>query len=739
MLKKPLKTPRRISVTGVALTLTAICAVASAQLPTQPESILSKLKNPVQSSAFSGSLDTDRSFNRLIIKFKQPAKTHAGVFDHRAAEGQVTTLSAKTKAANPNANGLSRLKSVSEQTHVALTDKNMTRAELFVLAKQLEQDPTVEYAEIDERLQALQVAPTDPFYASQQWHYQAPANFAGGANLPLAWTRSTGNSAVVAVIDTGFRPHADLVTNLLPGYDFISSALGKTNGGGLGSSGEDFGSWTAVNHCGPNSSASDSSWHGTHVAGTVAAAANNGIGGVGVAFNAKILPVRVLGPCGGNSSDAVAGLRWAAGLVVPGVPTNLNKAKVLNLSLGATEACSTTFQTAINEVRSAGSIVVAATGNDYANFINTPANCMGVIAVTAHTQLGDSADYANVGSGTHISAPGGGLGTLILGTGAEIYSTLNTGLTIPLSDSYRVSKGTSMATPHVAGVAALLASLQPAITPNAVLSVLTNSVRAFPAGTFCAPVSPPAVQPNCGAGMLDAKAAIDRLNSLAPTASASITPGVKLTGSTVALTGVATPKVGGNPTFSYQWTQLNGSAVTLLTSNSASASFIAPARGGVYSFLLKATDGSGLAATSQVTVTTNTAPVLTAVPSQLVVLGENLSFTASATDTESNPIVYVGIGLPAGAALNAATGVFTWTNAGPVGNYSFTITPNDGMHNGVVNTVSVSVAAPPPSSALAPAAASGGGGGSLGAWDLLGMLALSLVALTSFRRQSAKK
>lgn len=716
--------------TSLALMLATISALAAAQLPVQSGTPQSAQKKTSQISAFSGTVQTERRFNRLIIKFREAASTRAGVFDARAAENHVGALSVTTKARNSDAAGLRHLKSVTPQTHVALTDKNLTRTELFALARQLEHDPAVEYAEIDE-LAYPQFIPNDPGYASLQWHYQAPVSFSGGANLPLAWDRATGAGVVVAVIDTGYRPHADLVSNLLPGYDFITGTVQKTNGGGLGSNGLDPGDWSTAGQCDAASPPESSSWHGTHVAGTIAAVTHNGVGVAGVAFNARILPVRVLGVCGGFTSDIAAGMRWAAGLPVVNVPDNQNKAKVLNLSLGGSGACGATFQAAVLAVRTAGSVVVAATGNDgYANLIGSPANCPGVIAVTAHTRSGDNAEYANVGAGTAISAPGGGKGTYITSDSELIYSTLNTGTTTPGADSYAGYQGTSMATPHVAGVAALLASLQPAISPDAMASVLTNSARVFPPGTYCA--QNPST--NCGAGLLDAAAAITRLNSLSPTVTATAGTGVKRTGSTVNLSG-ATSTPGGSPIVGYQWTQLSGPVVTLSGGTTNSASFVAPGVGATFSFSLKVTDAAGWMANGQVSVASNTAPVLAPIASRSLVLGQNIGFTVTATDAENNPVTFVPNGLPAGASLDPATGVFTWNNAGPVGNYSFTITPSDGIFSGAPQTASISIAAP----SGAAASGSGGGGGALTVWDIAGLVLLLIFSMAAARHRSAQK
>lgn len=724
--------PRQFGMAAVALFIATSSAVATAQLASQGEKL-----PKAQAASLAGPLQTERRFNRLIIKFKDQAATRAGVFDSHSARNQVALLdsSAALKLPKTSAGNLTYLKSVTTRAHVVVTNQRLNRAELVALTKQIEQDPNVAYAEIDEIAHAL-FTPNDPDYLSQQWHYQAPATFPGGANLPKAWDLATGAGVVVAVIDGGVRPHVDLAASLLPGYDFIGADspgvfTTANDGDGRDSDASDPGDWALAGACGAGSPASDSTWHGTHIAGTIAAVTNNGVGVAGVAFGAKLLPVRVLGVCGGYASDVAAGMRWAAGLSVPGVPANPNKAKVLNLSLGDTGPCLSVYQDAVNDVRAAGSTVVAASGNDGFTSISQPASCTGVIAVTAHTKQGDNADYANIGAGTAISGPGGGFGAQIPGDGALVYSTLNTGLTTPGADSYGGYAGTSMAAAHVAGVAALLASLQPTLSPDALNSVLISSARAYPAATFCATRS------DCGAGLVDARAAIDRLNSTAPVVAAQVNqPGVRPTGSTISFTATAVPGSSGNTTFSYQWTQLAGPAVNLKDATSATASFVAPTPGASYTFKVKITDGAGLSATNQVSVRSNTAPVLNPIAAQTVAQGGNLGFTASATDAENNPVMFLASGLPTGASLDPATGVFIWNAASPAGNYAFTLTPNDGTFNGIAQTVSLTVTAPVDSSRVA--SGSGGGGGAISWLDVFALLLLAGLSLYWGRHQGTR-
>lgn len=183
------------------------------------------------------------------------------------------------------------------------------------------------------------LVPNDPQYTNQ-WHYKGTY----GIDAPAAWDIITGSTdIVVAVIDTGICNHADLAGRYLPGYDFVSDVLVANDGGGRDGDASDPGDWITAAEDGSGyfagCGASDSSWHGTHVAGTIGAASNNNFGVAGINWVSKILPVRVLGKCGGNTSDIIDGMRWAAGLTVAGVPANPYPAKVLNMSLGGSGAC----------------------------------------------------------------------------------------------------------------------------------------------------------------------------------------------------------------------------------------------------------------------------------------------------------------------------------------------------------------------------------------------------------------
>ncbi|MCF2908315.1 S8 family serine peptidase [Pseudoalteromonas sp. DL2-H2.2] len=376
--------------------------------------------------------------------------------------------------------------------HVMRVDKKLTPAEAQSLMQEMAATGNIEYIEVDQMLQPF-ATPNDPRY-SDQWHYFEAA---GGINAPAAWDKATGDGVVVAVLDTGYRPHADLSANILPGYDMISDISVANDGGGRDSDARDPGDAVSANECGYTHSARDSSWHGTHVAGTVAAVSNNGEGVAGVAYDAKVVPVRVLGKCGGLTSDIADAIVWASGGSVSGVPANANPADVINMSLGGSGACSSTTQNAINKARANGTTIVIAAGNDNDNSANyNPGNCSGIINVASVGRNGGRAYYSNYGSNIDVAAPGGAQS--FANDPEGILSTYNAGSNTPSSDSYAYSQGTSMAAPHVAGVAALIKQAKPTATPDEVESILKNTTRSFPA--TCT---------SCGTGIIDASAAVD--------------------------------------------------------------------------------------------------------------------------------------------------------------------------------------------------------------------------------------
>jgi len=303
----------------------------------------------------------------------------------------------------------------------------------------------------------------------------------------------------VAVLDTGYRPHADLTKQFVGGHDFITDAAIAADGDGRDGDATDPGDATGAGECGKGEPAYQSSWHGTQVAGSIAVSTGNGVGVAGVAFNAKIVPLRVLGKCGGYSSDIADAIIWASGGIVGGIAQNDRPARVINMSLGGGGPCDRTMQDAIDSARSRGAVVVVAAGNENADARNsTPANCAGVITVVATDRAGGRAYYSNFGEAVDIAAPGGD----VRSAGGGILPTLNSGATGPRTDSYGFYQGTSMAAPQVAGVVALMLSRNPALTPDQIEDTLKSTARAFPSS--CA---------NCVAGIVDAAAAVARESS----------------------------------------------------------------------------------------------------------------------------------------------------------------------------------------------------------------------------------
>ncbi len=427
--------------------------------------------------------------SRIIVKFK--ATTGANV----QARGAMTR-SVLTVVAEKTGESLTTLRGMTNGAQVVSLGGNRSLQEAQNVIKHLVTDPSIEYAEPD-LLMVPMAAPNDPMYADQ-WHYFEAT---GGLNVETAWSLGEGEGAVVAVLDTGYRPHVDLVGNILPGYDFISVASMGNDGDGRDNDATDPGDAMGVGDCGSGFPSEEiaSSWHGTHVAGTIAAIANNDIGVTGVAPKAKIVPVRVLGKCGGFTSDITDAMLWAAGISVDGVPVNENPADVINMSLGSSvpTSCSQSYSNAIADARNAGAVVIIAAGNDNANADTyPPGNCPGAFTVAASNRSGGRAYYSNFGSVVDVAAPGGA--QFFANDSNGVLSTSNAGADGATADNYLYYQGTSMATPHVVGVAALLFGAKSDITVEEVEDVLRTSARAFPASCT-----------GCGTGIVDADQALN--------------------------------------------------------------------------------------------------------------------------------------------------------------------------------------------------------------------------------------
>lgn len=369
------------------------------------------------------------------------------------------------------------------------------RKRTIEMIRELNQREDVRYAQPNYIYRALRT-PND-LDAKGQWHYPA-------INLPAAWDLTIGSSdTVVAVVDTGIlfdsrnagANHPELVGKVLPGFDFIDDL----NVGGDGDERDDNPFDVGDNPGG------QSSYHGSHVAGTIAAATNNGVGVAGVNWSANILPVRALGVGGGGSSrDILQGVLWAAGFSIAGVPDNRNQADVINLSLGGNSFCPPLDQEVYDDVTARGTIVVVAAGNENQNAANvTPASCANVITVGATDFSGRRAPYSNFGTVVDVMAPGGDLGRDDNGDG-DGDGVVSLGFNdLTRQFSVQSLQGTSMAAPHVAGVVSLMRALRPDLNTQDAVAILrgtANQVSAVDCGR--------ASSSECGAGLIDAEAAL---------------------------------------------------------------------------------------------------------------------------------------------------------------------------------------------------------------------------------------
>ncbi len=476
----------------------------------------------------------------------------------------------------------------------------------------LRADPEVEFAEVDQR-RYIRALPNDPLYASQ-WYQQATEPSA--ANFTAAWDTTLGDAGtVIAVLDTGIRfDHPDLAGRTLPGYDFVSGESGSSfvsanDGNDWDPDASDPGDWvsSAERQSGPlqGCDVEPSSWHGTRVAAMIGATTNNGAGVAGGTWNGNVLPVRVLGKCGGFDSDIIVGMRWAAGLPVAGVPTNLNPAKILNMSLGGGGNCSSAYRNTAAEVTAAGALVVAAAGN-LTGPVGAPANCPGVLAVAGLRHVGTKVGFSSFGPEVGISAPAGNCPSIPLLCEYALITATNAGPTIPTTSTYtttaevdRPSIGTSFSAPIVAAIAGLMTAVNDGLTPAELIARIKTSARPFPPPQSGLPTCPSVDNANggqcncttatCGAGMADAPGAL--AEALRPVARI-VPPAGAGAGENVTLDGSTSDAALGRIVSSYSWSAVSGSPVFVGPTTGTTATVAVPASGRV-TVRLEVTDDAG--------------------------------------------------------------------------------------------------------------------------------------------------
>ncbi|ALT78542.1 S8 family serine peptidase [Paucibacter sp. KCTC 42545] len=640
-------------------------------------------QRPVQSAALAVSADAQA---RVIVRFKpQAASVRAKIMSARmdaasardVAQTRATALGLRTGLNSRNAQGLRAHLSLDERTHV-ITASGMSSADL---AGSLAADSEVELAVVDQRRRHTSVTPSDALYAGNggiapssgngsangQWYLKAPAGeVVSSVNAPAAWDITTGNPAVVvAVLDTGVRfDHPDLSGQFVAsnafstgkvGYDMIgysnASAVGTANDGNRNDDDpSDPGDWVSqaditAGTLGTGCDSTDitnSSWHGTRTAGLIGAASNNAQGIAGVGWGIKLLPIRVLGKCGGYDSDIMAGMKWAAGIAVAGLPTNPSPAKVLNMSLGGTASCTggtgTLYRDTISQVTAAGATIVAAAGNSEGQAVGIPGNCPGVIAVAALRHVGSKVGFSSIGPEVKIAAPGGNC--INVGAGQPclfpMLSTTNSGSTSPVANdgSYTnnsASVGTSFSAPIVAGTVALMLSARPSLSAAEVTALLKSTARPFATkgGTAGIPqcTAPTTVAQDecycttstCGAGMLDAGAAVAAAQAAnAVTVQISSAPASPTATQAVTLTGSSAGLAAGRTIASSSWSIVNGGGIVAAFDSGANSmtAALTPSAAGSFTVKLTLTDDQGLnySNTSTVTVAAAPAPAPTPAP-----------------------------------------------------------------------------------------------------------------------------
>jgi serine protease len=642
----------------IAVTLTSLALFTLATTQLHAEEINGARTRP--------GAEAEVTVERFIVKLRGSLSVQA-----TAGNGESVSTQAAAAAKQRISALASRTKMTMRETHavgpalhvmqVSPVSKGEAMNEMLT---RLRADSEVEYAVPDRRVYAHAMS-NDP-RAAGQWYLQSTQPSA--INAFAAWDTTKGSDGVViAVIDTGVRfEHPDIKAaaaggRLLPGYDFVSEDSPNNfktanDGSGRDADASDPGDWvTSGDACG---SASDSSWHGTRVSGIIGALTDNAVGVAGVTWFSKLLPVRVIGKCGGFNSDVLAGMNWAAGETVPGVPANPNPAKVLNISLGGEGSCDSASADVVSMLASKGVLIVVSAGNE-GGPVDSPANCPGAMGIAGLRHAGTKVGFSSLGPEIALSAPAGNCVDV---TGAScqfsIDTTSNSGTTVPASSTYtdQINRniGTSFSAPIVSGIAGLMLAVNSNLKSTQLIARLKEgATKPFPTtsetGTppVChTPTGPTDIQPAecscttsvCGAGMANANGSVQAaLRPIADiVAPGSITPGANLT-----LQGAGSSAANGHSVTTYAWTKGGASISTSTTAN-----VVAPTSG-TTSVCLTVTDDAGKQDTAKIAIGPTTATVSSVTPGASACMTD---ITIAATD--------------ASAAETGDTGTFTLTRSG---------------------------------------------------------------------------
>ena len=742
--------------------------------------------NPVRTRPHA---TADAAVEHLIIKLRETASAGAVTAAAVASEEAQIEAGRQRVAILAGRHGLmlKMTRAITARMHVMHLDSALAAESLAKTLEALRGDPEVEYAEVDQRRYA-HATPNDSLFATQQWYLQNSAATPAAIDAMTAWDTTTGSATlVIADLDTGVRyDHPDLLATsaggrLLPGYCFISDSFVANNTTCPGADASDPGDWVAqsdLSHpeC-SGGTAQNSSWHGTRTAGILGAITNNMTGIAGVTWQTQILPVRVLGKCGGSDSDIVTAMLWAAGIHVTvngvAVPDNTHPARVMNMSFGATGSCPSVYTDVINQLTAKGVLIVVSAGNE-GGPVDAPANCAGVAGVGGIRHVGTKVGFSSLGPEVALSAPAGNCVNTAPGSTClyPITTTFNQGTTTPGTNGYtdqvnNPNLGTSFSAPLVSGIGALMAAMNSTLNSCRLISRLKEGALPFPqtsttSSTMChVPAGASDVQTSecictldgktCGAGMANAPGALKA--AVRPVAAVTV-PSTVTAGQGVMLQGGASAAVPGHTITTYQWASVGAQTLSVQNGTTATATVTAPSCG-LGTVRLTVTDDMNRQDTADIVISPTSATTnapgsvsgtgacsLTPATIEVAVCpttdsvqagGTAQTFTATLGNTANTSVTWEVNGVTGGDAT-----------VGTVSTSGVYMPPASVPSPATVTVSAVSVADPGQSSTsqvtITAAPNPGGGGHGGGSLDVLSLLALALGGLTRaiFRPYSSR-